>query len=87
MAIDPLAHLTEAERRGALLALAHVRTHAARLRHHAEGPRKDLLVEADRRMLAHSARAVELAVDLTGRAMAPPVPAPAARPRTSLMDG
>jgi hypothetical protein len=78
MPIDPLTYMTEAERRGAMLALAHVRTHAARLRHHAEGPRKDLLVEADRRMLAHSARAVELAVDLTGRAIATPARGPRA---------
>ncbi len=76
MAVDPLAHLTEAERRGALLALAHVKAHAARLPHHAEGPRRDLLIDADRRMLAYGARAVEPAVDLTGRLIAPPAAAP-----------
>lgn len=69
----PLHLLTPEEQRGAMIALAHVKAHAARMDRNAKAKTNHAFSRTDRDLLTQAARMVRTTADIVRRDLSPPL--------------
>lgn len=69
----PLHLLTPEEQRGAMIALAHVKAHAARMDRNAKAKTNHAFSRTDRDLLAQAARMVRTTADIVRRDLSPEI--------------